>query len=98
MSNNPDPTRPKCLYEIINDRLKIAYVGLTVNLKQRRLGHRGDEVGRAYRLARLPDTVFNQVTGYNIRQSDYEVREREHYEYLKKKGYKMLNDPTKFGI
>lgn len=98
MSNNPDPTRCKCLYEIVNDRLKIAYVGLTVNFKQRRLGHRGDPVGRAYKLARLSDTVFRQVTEYDIPSSEFEVREREYYEYLKAKGYRMLYDTTKFGI
>jgi len=86
------------VYAIINERLKKAYVGITKQHFEARMGaHRKGGNTRATEIAMLADTEFIKCTQYVILSTELKDAEGEWALYYHKKDYEVLNDKRLYG-
>lgn len=95
------------VYAIINERLKLAYIGITnQKFDERVRAHKqknNDTKSKA--IAKEADTVFVALTGYKFSSKNENKgeltasdAEKEYYAWLSKQGYELLNDVSKLGL
>jgi hypothetical protein len=89
-----------CVYLIKNDRLNLAYVGVTRQLFSRRIkAHKNQKsTSNAKKIANLPDTVFELLTGYDFQNEEVKDAETFWFRYFADQGFEMLNSERTLGF
>jgi len=89
-----------CVYVIRNDRTKQAYVGVTrARFKNRVEGHKNPHNrSRSAAIARLSDTVFEQLTDYTFTPEQTKEAETHYFKIYEGLGYEMLNATSALGV
>ena len=89
-----------CIYAIYNKRLNKAYIGQTrqafdVRMEQ----HQKENMNstKSKMIAFEPDTIFEQLTGYDISASEVFEKESEYFQIYEDLGFDLLNHSEKLG-
>lgn len=88
-----------CVYAIVNDRLRKAYVGVTSQQFELRMAqhrHEGNPC-LSREIATLEDTEFVQITEYILAAAQVKDAERRYFEIYQGKGFTLLNDEAFLG-
>lgn len=89
-----------CAYVILNERLNLAYVGVTNNFKKRMYQHKRsgtDGSTRARKITSEPDTQFCQLTKHTTPPNQARALEELFYKHYANLGYQVLNNTKSLG-
>lgn len=89
----------RCTYVIYNDRLNLAYVGITKNFDERMESHKSsNKTTNSKFITHQHDTIFKKVSNY-IYDTPKKIKEAEQrlYNKYKQLGYKLLNSTSSIG-